>query len=101
MERKKIICRNETCEMINLIPQMITLRQEEKLIDRLKSLSEIELQGVIDELVNHICKNNMEHILTSAFYSDEIRVLENENEKLQDKCYRLEDKLQEIKNLCS
>jgi predicted nuclease with TOPRIM domain len=76
---------------------MITIRQHDKLINKIKTLSEIELDQLLSDLAEYINKNNLNHLADNAFrfndQSDEVASLEDEVD-------RLEDKLQEKSNEC-
>lgn len=80
---------------------MLTLRSEVKLIDRLKSLSELELSGVMSELHEHLRKNKMMHILENEFrlQNDITRIeeLESELSDLERDIERMSDTLFNIK----
>lgn len=84
---------------------MLTLRSEVKLIDRLKSLSELELSGVMSELHEHLIKNKMMHILENEFrlQNDIIRIeeLESELSDLERDNERMNDTLFNIKVIAS
>lgn len=79
---------------------MLTLRSEVKLIDRLKSLSELELSGVMSELHDHLRKNKMMHILENEFrlqnditrieeLESELSDLERDNERMSDTLFNI------------
>lgn len=82
---------------------MITLKQEEKLIDRLKGLTEIEWTSLMQELRDHLIKNDLGHIFNPVSDIEDLRGeiddLNEKVEKLESKNSRLEDKLDEINSL--
>lgn len=65
---------------------MITLKQEEKLLDRIKALTELELTTLIQELKDHFRKNHLNHVF------DDI----TDNSYLQDQVYELEEKVDSL-----
>lgn len=69
---------------------MTTLKQEEKLIDQLKSLTELELQSLLEELREHIYMNSFQDMVHRALGTDD--VLEA-NEELNEEIDRLNDKI--------
>ena len=82
---------------------MITLKQEEKLLDRIKSLTELELTTLIQELRDHIIKNDLGHIFNAISdvedLRDEIDDLNDKIEKLESENSKLESKLDEINSI--
>lgn len=83
---------------------MITIKQQEKLIERFETLSELELDSVLEELVAHLEKNHLWHLLEKHTGADD---LENEVEDLEQKVTELEediheykDSMREIENVC-
>lgn len=83
---------------------MITVKQEEKLLDRIKALSELEFSSFLSELSVHIRKNNWGHIIDEYF---EIETFEAENNELQEELEDMTkekddmaDALSEISDLC-
>jgi hypothetical protein len=77
---------------------MLTLKTEEKLINRLKSLSEIELESVLDELYEHLVKNKMLHVANSAFGQDEIDELSHKLDEKTDEFDLVESELDDLKS---
>src|SRR5687767_15957462 len=71
---------------------MITLKQENKLIDRIKSRSELELTTLIQELKDHFRKIKLSHVFDDV--SDSL-YLQDEVYELEEKVDDLEDKLEE------
>ena len=73
---------------------MITVQQHEKLIDRIASLSELELDSLLKDIGQHLQKNNLEHLIDNAFQVDdqaeEIEGLEAEVQELEEKIELLE-----------
>lgn len=74
---------------------MLTLKQETVLIDRIKSLSELELDSLLKEIGQHLRKNNLEHLIDNSFdietFEDELREAEDRIEELEDYQSKLED----------
>lgn len=90
---------------------MITVKQHEKLIDRIKSLSELELTSFMEDFAVHIRGNNLTHLIDNSFnlrdQDDEIEDLEHDLEKMERDLEKMErekedaeEKLSEIENLC-
>jgi hypothetical protein len=67
---------------------MITLKQESVLVKKLKSLTELELQAVFEELYDHIVSNRMYPMVETVFQlpdlTNEISDLENELEEVRE-----------------
>lgn len=89
---------------------MITVKQESILIKKLKSLTEIELIAVFEELAEHIYKYNMEEGVRQALdvhnYRGDIESLEGDLEdereekyEYKSKCERATEVLEDIENL--
>lgn len=78
---------------------MITLKQESVLIKKLKSLTELELISVLDELAEHIYKNNLSDAVEQALdvhdLKGDIRSLERDIEELQEDISELKNKMRE------
>jgi len=68
---------------------MITIKQESKILDRVKSMSELEFSSFLSELSQHIRKNKWEHVINECF---EIETFEAGNSELQEE---LEDMTKE------
>lgn len=83
---------------------MITVKQQEKLIDRIKGLSELELDGFLEELSSHIRKNNLIHLIDSNFnlndHAAELEDLERDYRDLETEKDKLVDDLFDINSLC-
>ena len=77
---------------------MITLQKEEKLIDKLCSLTELEIQPILKELREHLYKNKMGHLMEDNL--QRVEELEDEVEDLKEEIQGLESTLDEIKMLC-
>lgn len=60
---------------------MITAHEETQLLNKLKSLSEIELQSILPEFSEHLRKNNMLHLFIDDDSKEE---LEDLREALRD-----------------
>jgi hypothetical protein len=75
---------------------MMTLKQEEKLIDRLKGLTELELTALFDELRDHFRREKLSHVFEGVSDSSD---LQHQVWDLEDKIDRLESKLREINDL--
>lgn len=67
---------------------MLTLDRQEILIDRLKSLTELELQTVFEELAEHLRKQKLSHVAHTAFGGNP-----KELEDLRDEIAELEEKI--------
>lgn len=82
----------------------ITVRQHEKLIDRIKGLSELDLDQLLRDIAQHLYKNKQEHLINSAFQMDDqteqIEDLEKEVYDLEQERDDLQDSLHEIHNIC-
>lgn len=67
---------------------MITVKQESKLLEKIKSMTELEFVTFFEELSEHITKNQWHHIVTERFFKDEISY---EEQELHDKIEQLEN----------
>lgn len=78
---------------------MITLKQEEKLIDRLKELTELEMLSILEELSDHIYKNGLHEMASKALdvfdYREENQELDEEIERLRDEVSDLKEQLED------
>lgn len=74
---------------------MITVKQHEKLIDRITGLSELELDQLLKDIGQHLYKNNLEHLIDNAFQMDDQT---EEIERLEEEVDNLENKLDDLKN---
>lgn len=68
---------------------MITLKQESILLKKLKQLSELEMDGLLKELAEHLAKNSMAHLMDNRFRDfqgelDELQEEYNDLEELHD-----------------
>jgi peptidoglycan hydrolase CwlO-like protein len=63
---------------------MLTLKTENRILTRLKSLTEIELQSLFDELRPYLEKNKMLHVLTDENVSELHKEIDNIQEELDD-----------------
>lgn len=83
---------------------MITTKQQEKLIQRFETLSELELDSVLEELVAHIQKEKLGHLLDKHTGIDDLRNeiegQENTISDLEKEVDDLRDDLHEIENVC-
>lgn len=79
---------------------MITLKKQEKIIERLKSLTEMDLKTVLEELRDHINFNNWGDMVNEVFGTDdaiqeannlreEIEALENDIEEKNDTLFNI------------
>lgn len=66
---------------------MLTLKQETVLIERIKKLSELELDGLLKQIGEHLRKNNLEHLIDNSFdietHEDELNDANNVIEELE------------------
>jgi len=65
---------------------MITVKQHERLIDKITSLSELELDQLLQDIGQHLYKNNLEHLIDNAF-------------QLDDQTEQIEELEEELKNM--
>lgn len=79
---------------------MITAKQEQKLIDRIKSLSELELEALMEELRPYLRKWNMSRVLEDRDLAAELEEAEECIEELKEKKDDLVDKLTDIEAIC-
>lgn len=83
---------------------MITTKQQEKLINRFESLSELELDSVIEDLYAVLSKNRLTHLIDrhngNTELEEEVEGLEYDLKKSEQEVDDLKDKLMEITNLC-
>ena len=89
---------------------MITLKQESTLLKKLKSLTELELRGVLEELADHVRKNNFEEMVEEVFdlydlkgevrsLKGEVRSLELDVDELEIEKDRLETRIKDALNI--
>jgi hypothetical protein len=78
---------------------MITLRQEEKLIERIQSLSELELSSLLKEVSIHIRNNKLDHLVDSTFESEARHSLEVTENELIDANNRITELSDEVADL--
>jgi chromosome segregation ATPase len=74
---------------------MITVKQHEKLIDKISKLSELELDDLLKDIGLHLRKNNLEHLINSAFQIDDF---EGEIDELNNKLEKVEEKLEDAES---
>lgn len=72
---------------------MLTLKQEDRLIKKITSLTELELSSIIKRIAEHLKKNNLEHLIDESF---DIETYEDELEDAQDRIEVLESTLSDI-----
>lgn len=77
---------------------MLTLKTEEKLINRLASLTELEFEGVLIEIRDHVFNNKLNHIIENVFQGDTIDELRQERDKLQEEFDDIESELDDLKS---
>lgn len=65
---------------------MMTIKQESILLKKLKALSELEMDGLLKELAEHLAKNSMAHLLDNRF-----RDFQGEIDKLQEEYNEIEE----------
>lgn len=81
---------------------MITQKQEIKLLERVRSLSELEMQSFIEELIDHLEKHKMLHlIIGNTDYEEEIEKLEDKIEELESEIEDKDNTLEQIQDICS
>lgn len=84
---------------------MITLKQEESLIDQVKALSEIEFSSLLREMSQHLRRNHWEHMIDDCFeietYEDELDEMTSKKNECLDRAMQAEEKLNEIRDLLS
>jgi hypothetical protein len=83
---------------------MLTIKQHEKLIDRITGLSELEFASLIEDIAVHVRKNKLHHVINSTFIVEEtgetIEDLEENLNQLEGEKDDLVDKLFDIEVLC-
>lgn len=82
---------------------MITAKTEQELIDRIKTLTELEFSALLTEMAAHLRKNNWEHIIDECFdietYEEELDSANEEVLHWKD-LYRTEEaKIQKIRDI--
>lgn len=65
---------------------MITVKQESKLLEKIKSMTELEFVTFFEELSDHIKKHNWDHVVKSRF---------GKEEELEEEIQSLESSLEE------
>lgn len=82
---------------------MITVKQQEKLINRFETLSELELDSVIEDLYAVLSKNHLTHLIDrhngNTELQEEVECLKDELKESQQEADDLKDKLLEIKSI--
>lgn len=82
---------------------MINIKQESILIKKLKSLTELELVSVFEELADHISKNRLSEAVQQALDIEDLRKdvasLENDVEELEDDKKDLENKIDDAREI--
>lgn len=73
---------------------MITLQEKEKLIDRLKQLTELELLSLFEEFREHVYMNSLQNMIHKALGTDDVF---GDNEELNEEVDRLEDQVSDLK----
>jgi chromosome segregation ATPase len=77
---------------------MITVKQESVLLKKIKSLSELEFDGLFREIAQHMHCNNWVHIAESNFNLDELK---EDYVELERSFNRLEQKLDDMQDKCN
>lgn len=84
---------------------MITLKKQEKIIEKLKSLTEMDLKTVLEELRDHINFNEWGDMVNEVFGTDdaikEADNLREEIEELENEMQKKDDTLFNIKIIAS
>jgi archaellum component FlaC len=80
---------------------MLTQEKEKSLIDTIKSLSEIEMSYLIENIVDHLQKEKMEHILDAYIDKDTIQDLQNEIEELENRIEKYKEVISDITDKCN
>lgn len=83
---------------------ILTARQHEKLIDRIATLSELELDQLLKDIGQLLRKNKQEHLIDDAFDMDDWRErvsdLEYEVEKMENEQSDFDSLIQRVNELC-
>jgi hypothetical protein len=79
---------------------MITVLEQTELVERLKTLSELEWESLIEELEPHITKTELNHVFDElsggSDLKDQIQSLEDDVEKLENKIEKYKEILDDI-----
>lgn len=79
---------------------MLTLKTEERLLTRLKSLSELELETLLMEFRDHITQNKMSGMVERVFSYESIPDLQSQVKDLSDEVYDLERERDDLQEKC-
>jgi flagellar motility protein MotE (MotC chaperone) len=79
---------------------MLTVRQHDKLIDRITGLSEIELDQLMQDIAEHLRRNNLDHLLDVDNLQEEIDCLEDQLKEAEESKEDVDEKLFDITHLC-
>lgn len=78
---------------------------QDKLLDQVKQLTELEMLSFLLELADTMSKNGMYHVAEQAFDLDAVgqenQILESENDDLRNDVLLLESKITEIGMMCT
>lgn len=72
---------------------MLTIQEENELIEKISSLTELEFRSLIESIKDHVTKNNLEQVISDNFEladSEEMDELNSEVSKLEEKIEELE-----------
>ncbi len=75
---------------------MLTLKTETRILSKLKSLTELELGALMEELREHLVKNKMSHVLES----EDVPKLYRQIEELQDELSDMESERDDLRQKC-
>lgn len=82
---------------------MITVKQQSKLMERIKSLSELELDSFFKELSEHLRKSEYSHLIDRHFENPDlqgkINDLEENRDELEKENEEAEEKLSDIQKV--
>lgn len=82
---------------------MLTVKQHERLIDKISSLSEIELDALLKDIIDHLRRNNLNHLIQSACDVDDLEAtiddLSNELQNIKRERDDLQGTIDKIKQI--
>jgi hypothetical protein len=82
---------------------MISVREQESLMQKIESLSELEFSEVLRQMAGLIHRNKWNHIIDDCFdietFEDELDEMTANKDKWYDRAIQAEEKLNEIRDI--
>lgn len=70
---------------------MITVYEEDAMLSKFESMSEIEIKSFLEKLYDALSKRSLSHLINGDVVKDEIEELKDEIEELNDKIRKAKD----------